>query len=789
MTRTSTIAANTQLISQMLRTQLRLQDLQTQIATEKKAEQYSGIARDSQRLIQMESARDQLDRFVKLNEQGLTRLNVATTVLGALDTSLRNFQGDLASFKQQGTTTAQDIAFIQGSAFRALRELEDMLNTEVDGRYLFSGSRARTQPVDFGIGSVAGFQEIFDGAIVTAPTTRDAHLASFSFSKDENNKTKLHVDAANFLQFRRDGDGDATSAGSSTIRATSALFSNVEVGTTIEVTNTGSNNGTYTVKSVSSDGTTVTVQTEMLTDENLRIALTTEAPAGAVAFLQEDGTTLTSGAGDISFNQATGVITDASGTLFAGVAVGDYITVSGSGSNNATFRVDAVGPGGSSITIDDKPARLTGLTGLPVLTQVQTGALTFNRANDTITAAVADSLAGLTVGSAFTVSGTDENNATYTVEANDGTTLTVRALKLTDEGLSGTTFFDHFSDTDVEFVNATKTIEVRQSGTATAVANIFKGLAVGDQITVAGSASNNGTFTIATIANDFSSVTVEETVTNETDTTGATFTGSGNAFSYRSGTQIAFTDVGAAGTDTIQMRDSGGAALAGGFSALKVGETFTVSGTAAHNGTYTISAISGDGSTVTVEENITATATDTDGARIQVFAADGTVSATSYFNGDMQSQTHRLDRDREVEFTLNAADPAFEKAVRAIKLIMQGAFGTEGGLENNMARVEQASYLLASALEATVQGTPPFGEEETGSLEIAAQDVGFQAFLLKEINTQHKSFIGFFESSAAEAENANPLEVITRLLDDQRSLEASYQAFSRIRSLSLLDFL
>ncbi|MCC7186903.1 MAG: hypothetical protein IT185_11715, partial [Acidobacteria bacterium] len=107
MTRTSTIAANTQLISQMLRTQLRLQDLQNQIATEKKADQYSGIARDSQRLIQMEGARNQLDRFVKLNEQGLTRLNVATTVLGSLDASLRDFQQDLASFKQQGTTTAQ----------------------------------------------------------------------------------------------------------------------------------------------------------------------------------------------------------------------------------------------------------------------------------------------------------------------------------------------------------------------------------------------------------------------------------------------------------------------------------------------------------------------------------------------------------------------------------------------------------------------------------------------------------------------------------------------------------
>ena len=45
-----------------------------------------------------------------------------------------------------------------------MKNMQDYLNTDFDGRYLFSGSRVRTQPVQIGASSLAAFQAIYDGA-------------------------------------------------------------------------------------------------------------------------------------------------------------------------------------------------------------------------------------------------------------------------------------------------------------------------------------------------------------------------------------------------------------------------------------------------------------------------------------------------------------------------------------------------------------------------------------------------------------------------------------------------
>ena len=148
-----------------------------------------------------------------------------------------------------------------------------------------------------------------------------------------------------------------------------------------------------------------------------------------------------------------------------------------------------------------------------------------------------------------------------------------------------------------------------------------------------------------------------------------------------------------------------------------------------------------------------------------------------------------MDDDRDFVFDVQANDPAFEKAIRAIKLILQGEYGTEGGLDQNLDRVNDAMYLLNAALDETVSGTAPFGDELAGSYESVEQDIGFDQFLIEQINNTHSRFIGFLEQDIAKVENTDQLEAITKLLDDQQALNASYQTFSRIRQLSLTNFL
>lgn len=794
MSRISSLGVNTQLINRLLRTQMNLLDLQEQVTTEKKSQTYGGIAVNSQRLVNIETLRDRLSKYISNNNQQQTRMDVAATAVEAIRTTINNFKKELSAYSAGTPLNEENVDQVQAAAYRALRDMEDLLNTEVDGRYIFSGSRSTTQPVDLGVGSVSGFQATYDGARVKVAETRDAHLENFSYTSDTNNINNLYIDNSNFLQFRRDGDTDSTTDGSSTIRAVSPMFSNLTAGSTITIADTTSNNGTYTVESVSSDGHTVTVRTEMLTDETIDNALTTETPAGAVTFLLESDTggspSKTSAGGTIAFDATAGTITASGGDvgLFAGMAAGDFFTVGGSGSNNNTYKVLSIDATNSIITIDPDSAQVT-LADDTVLDSTNFGALTFSRSGNTITSPTSGAFSGASAGENITIAGTDENDGTYTIASvsADGTTVTVNSTKLTDEGLSGNTFYNHFTNTDIEFVSATKTIEVRRDGTATAVADIFNGLAVGDQFTVTNSTNNNATFTIASIASDGSSVTVEEAVTDETDTDSVTFAGSGNDYSYISGTQMVFTDA----TNTIEIQTPGGAAVAGVFSSLKAGERISLTGSS-YDDTYVISSVAADGSSIVVSDpnnTIAANATDTAQVQMQVFGTGGTISSDSYYNGDDRSLTHRVDEDRSFEFDIQANDPAFEKAIRAMKLILQGTFGTEGGLDQNQDRIDDAQYLLGSALDRNVQGDPPFGTELSGSIEQVEQDIGFDQYLIETINETHTQFIGFLDKSISDIENVDPLESITKLLDDERALNASYQTFARIRQLSLTNFL
>lgn len=708
MSRISNFSSNTTLVNQLLRTQGRLFDLETQVSSQKKSQDYLGISVNSQRLLNLENTKSQLDRFINNNTQQSVRLSIEETVIDGLQTAVKDFKQILANYETGNERDQEAVTLVQSQAQQALLNIQNFLNTDVAGRFIFSGSRVTNEPVEFGVNTLSTFQALYDGVNVTVPTTRDAHLERFSYTQDENNKAVEFVDPTNFLSFAQDADGNAATGGNGSITATSALFSNVAVGATITVADTTSNDGTYTVSSISSDGRTVEVKTTMLTDE-------------ANALLT-----------NIGYRDST------SPTEELSIDSSDY------------------------------------------------GDLTFDRAANTIVASTADGLTNLAVGARFTVTGTSLNDGDFTVVSNDGTTVTVASNKLTDEGIgSGNTFFDSFAGSQVVFTDngsGTDTIAVEQFGGAGAVPDVFNGLAVGDTVTLTNTASNNITFTINAISADGSTITVDEGVTNETDLN-TNFSGS-NSFSYNAGTQLAFTG----STKSIVMEDLSGTAIPGAFSALQVGMSITTTGTTSNNGTFTIATVSSDGSSVTVTETIT-DEDDVNGARVQSFAASGNISATPYYSGDSSSTSHRTSELRSFDTGLTGIDPAFEKAIRAMKIILQGEFGSDGGLDENPERIAQAQYLLESSLELTVSGTPPFGTELTSNIQQLQQNNGFNQALLNDQNDLHKDFIGFIDSAVADIENSDPLEAITRLLDDSRALEASYQTFSRIRQLSLVNFL
>jgi len=910
MSRISTLAANTLLLNQTLRTQSRILDGQVAVSSEKKSQDYKGIHVDSRRLVNIEHNRDLLQRYIKNNEQKDVGLTVSTTVVDNVQTAVKEFRKSLSTFSTFETKDAVKVKDIQDNAFRTLLTIQDYLNTDIDGRYLYSGGKKTTQPVAFGLTSVDAFQTKYDGSRTTYPVTRDAHLDTFSLTQDTNNLNNKHITPANFLQFRRDGDNDPTTSGTSSITASSAIFSNVAAGSYYTVSNTTNNNGSYVVDSVSSDGRSINVKTKMFTDE-LSVAAATityvdpvdntktktlsstdftdltftrdndtmvsAAAAGLSALkvgeyftvsgtaqndgtytiasktnnntvvieaakLTDEGTKRANTGGsvaldtytntDIEFTAASKTIqVRQSGTstgvadIFSGLSAGDQFTVAGSTSNNATFTIVSLSADGSTATVSEAVTNETDTDGATfagvgaatlaytsgtqlIITNVGgAGTDTIQIANG-VGGAISGAFGSVAIGDKVSLSGSAaHDNANYTVTAINAATSTITVAEDITASVTNTTgthlevnsgnktFFNMVTNTDVEFNAATKVIEVRESGTTTAVPNIFTGLKIGNTFSIANTASNPGPFTITAIASDGSSVTVAEAVTAETDTTGALFTGTGDVpLSYASGTGVTFTNVGAAGTDTIQVLDGAGAALANAFKDLTVGQTFSMGGAGPgyDNANYTITAKSSDGSTVTVAEDITGvTKTDTDGVKIEAFAVSGTVSASSYYSGDTLTQTHRVDSGRNFVSNLTAVDPAFEKTLRAIGIILQGKFGTAGGLEQNTERVDQALYLLDSSQERTVASTPPTGlsTELTSSLQEIQITLGFNRVLIKNTNSLHENLIGFYDSNIADMENSDPLDTITRLLDDQRVLEASFQTYARIRQLSLTNFI
>ena len=98
MSRISTQAAHTVLLRRIFETQQSVHDRQIQATSEKKSQNYLGIAQDSRRLINIENTRSTLERFVSNNEQVDVRLEITEQVVEQFRTTVSDFRKDLRTY-------------------------------------------------------------------------------------------------------------------------------------------------------------------------------------------------------------------------------------------------------------------------------------------------------------------------------------------------------------------------------------------------------------------------------------------------------------------------------------------------------------------------------------------------------------------------------------------------------------------------------------------------------------------------------------------------------------------
>ncbi len=290
---------------------------------------------------------------------------------------------------------------------------------------------------------------------------------------------------------------------------------------------------------------------------------------------------------------------------------------------------------------------------------------------------------------------------------------------------------------------------------------------VGSSIAISGGTSNDGDWTISAVDTTTGYIQVKRNdFTDETSTDNFTVKRASDEPMYIT---AAMTYAG----NTIT-------AAAGTFNGIEIPSTIEIDSTSGNNTmTVTASAVSADGSTLTIDQKVgTAAAAET-----------GTINVSNFYNGDLMETQHRVDENRVIDININGLNPAFSKAIRGLSIIAQGELGTAGGLDQNTGRADDALWLLDSALDFPTDGTPPYGAEENDSIEQLRFNTAFDRQQLLSSIEREKKTVNFLETSIGEVENVDMLEATTELLDIDRALQASYQVLSRTQKLGLSNFL
>lgn len=152
-------------------------------------------------------------------------------------------------------------------------------------------------------------------------------------------------------------------------------------------------------------------------------------------------------------------------------------------------------------------------------------------------------------------------------------------------------------------------------------------------------------------------------------------------------------------------------------------------------------------------------------------ASFNTVSEPSfYYQGDDTKLKARLDEGVEIQYGITADNPAFEKLVRAVRIIRS----TPSNDANIQAKYQEAADLLDQA--------------QTG-LEGLELNVGTKLEQLVSTGKTLNTTKNFLNGSVSDIETADPAQTSAELLNDQNMLEASYNILVRLSNLSLTKYL
>jgi len=393
-TRVGSFAQRTSLVQQMMKIQKNLYDTQTQLSTEQKSQNYTGLSADTFRLVTLENDKSQTKAFIQSNTIANTRLKAMTSSVDAVDDRVRTMRSDLVQLMNRefgDPLTDEDLDAledIQVRAFATLQDVNDYLSTKVDGRYLFSGGRTDENPVYLPYTNLEDFQATYDGTDITFPVTRGSNVSDIELANTEHGGLTFAagppstITVGNAASIADLEPGTLITLDDPDIGKTQFTVTGVDTGTGVltvspsltagEVTNLNTNAADATLKTVSYyKGDSLTFQHRVSENRTIAIGITAKDAAfekaiRALGILAQgnldapDTTTAAGTTGTLTFDNTTGSVTAATSGSFSGLAVGSSITFPGT-ANNASQTFTITANDGDTLTLEPPPNNETGV--------------------------------------------------------------------------------------------------------------------------------------------------------------------------------------------------------------------------------------------------------------------------------------------------------------------------------------------------------------------------------------------------------------------------------------------
>lgn len=171
----------------LLTAQQQLFNLQTQVATGKRSQDYMTIAKDTRQIINLEGQVENANQYIQQNSRTDLKLEAYNAAIEALTELAYEAKSLYNNSVSSGAEPTDQVFDPRDRAYALLKEVEAQLNLKIDNDYLFGGGKVDTKPVSFPNSQTTLESEVGNGGTSTGPAFELNTGSPATFTSDSAN--------------------------------------------------------------------------------------------------------------------------------------------------------------------------------------------------------------------------------------------------------------------------------------------------------------------------------------------------------------------------------------------------------------------------------------------------------------------------------------------------------------------------------------------------------------------------------------------------------------------------